>query len=545
MWRNIIPYMALFFLFPVGLTAQKNAGPKPERPPLVVGIVVDQMRYDYLYKFARNYGEDGFNRLLNRGANFRKAYVPYVPSYTAPGHACIYTGSVPALHGIVGNDWIERNTGKEVYCVSDESVRPVGSSSDAGKMSPRNLKSSTITDEYLLGSNFEARAFGVSIKDRGAILPAGHLGKAFWYDPSVAGFISSSFYYDILPRWAQKFNEDKLVDKYYDMGWNLLLDKNKYYASRPDDNQWEGIPNDGTSTFPHELKKYKGVSNDIIRVTPYGNTMTLEFAKSIIENEKLGSAGHTDFLAVSLSSTDYIGHMFGPQSLEIEDTYIRLDRDLEAFFQYLDKTVGKDNYVVFLTADHGAAHNAGYLDSLGMTAGYFWQKEEYDNLKKALDKEFGRHDFFEAIINYCVHLDETKFGDLDADEVYEFITEFYEKDERVTFALNLHESEAWIAPQRVREMVMNNVYKKRSGDIMLLTTPQYYSGYAKTGTTHGTWNPYDTHIPLLFYGHGIPAVTVYDEVLMTDIAPTVADILSVQEPNAAIGKSLYPYFLRR
>ncbi len=512
-----------------------------ERPKLVVGIVVDQMRYDYLYRFHDNYSEGGFKRLMKQGTNFRKAYIPYIPTFTAVGHTCIYTGSVPALTGIIANDWIERNTNTKMYCTQDDNESTVGSSSDAGQMSPRNLIASTITDEYLLGTNFNSRAYGVSIKDRGAILPAGHLGKAFWFDGSDGSFVSSTYYMDELPTWVEEYNASNVVDKYYSLNWDLFLPEEKYTASRSDDSKYEGFHKDGLNTFPHDLTKYIGEDKGIIKATPYGNRMTLQFSKKLIAEENLGQDGHNDILAVSLSSTDYIGHIFGPQSLEVEDAYIRLDRDLADFFDYLDKTIGKDDYVVFLTADHGVAHNAGYADSIGLPAGYLWEQKEYDNLVALLKAKFGRSDFLLGFKNYSVHLDESKFGRLDEDAIYDYIIKHYQTAEDISFALNLHEPEEWILPVKLSEMVTNHIYRKRAGDILVIPAPQHYAAYLETGTTHGVWNPYDTHIPLLFMGKDIEPGEVTAEVYMTDIAPTLADILYLQEPNASIGKSLYMY----
>ncbi len=530
-------YILFLIIFAgLGTTAQPS-----KRPKLLVGIVVDQMRYDYLYRFYSNYGSDGFKRLMKEGTHFRKTYLPYIPSFTAVGHSCIYTGSVPALTGIVGNDWMDRHTNTKVYCVADSTVETVGSSSDAGLMSPRNLIASTISDEYILGTNFASRAYGISIKDRGAILPAGHLGKAFWYDAAVGGFISSTYYMDSLPDWVINYNVTQPVDSYYAQDWNLLLDRSKYTASSEDDNKWEGFHKLGANVFPHNLKQYIGQMNDIIRATPFGNTMTLQFAKEMIINENLGMGEHHDLLAISLSSTDYVGHIFGPQSMETEDTYIRLDRDLGDFFKFLDREIGKDEYVVFLTSDHGVAHNAGFMDSIGMPAGYLWTQNAYDSLSSGLDKAFGRHDFLGGILNYSIHFNVDKFGKLDKEEVYDFVINWFMNDDDINFALDLHSPKDWIIPEKLKHMVMNNVYHKRVGDILLIPAPQHYAAYFETGTTHGTWNPYDSHIPLLFMGKGIESGDVIDEVYMTDIAPTLADILYLQEPNASIGKSLFMY----
>ncbi len=508
------------------------------RPKLTVGIVVDQMRYDYLYRFYDNFGEGGFKRLM-KGANFHNTFISHLPAFTAPGHAAIYTGSVPALNGIVANDWIDNNSMKKVYCVEDKSVKSVGSVSDAGQMSPRNLIASTITDEFVLATNHKSRSFGISIKDRGAILPGGHLGQAYWYDSEIGGFITSSFYRDKAPDWLTKFNDSKPVDRYFADDWFLYLAASKYSASRIDSNVYEGFYKQGGNTFPHKLSHFRGMENDAIKVTPFGNTLSIDFAKLLIREEKLGM-DQPDFLALSLSSTDYIGHVFGPQSMEIEDTYIRLDRDLSRFFGFLDSLYGDQAYTVFLTADHGAAHNALYLKDLGMHAGEFWEKEEKEYLFGQLDRKFGGHDFFRDVINYAIYLDESKMGEVDPEDVRAFIVDLYSRDERMTFALDMHEPEDWMLPSPIREMVHNHFYSKRCGDVLLIPSPQYYAAYYTTGTVHGTWNPYDTHIPFLMYGMGVAeGRDIYEQTYMMDIAPTISNLLKIQVPNACIGKSKY------
>ncbi len=527
----------LLLLSPLAGT-RSQAQTQLDRPRLTVGIVIDQMRYDYLYRFYDNYGEGGFKRLM-KGVNFHNTYIDHIPSFTAPGHASIYTGSVPALNGIVANDWIENSTMEKVYCVEDKTVKSVGSISDNGLMSPKNLVASTIADELRLATNLKSRCFGVSIKDRGAILPGGHLGQAYWYDSEIGGFITSTFYRNDLPKWAQRFNNSEPVRRYFKQDWNLFLDASKYSASRIDSSRYEGFYKQGGNTFPHKLGNLTGVENDVIKFTPYGNTMSMDFAKQLILNEKLGSA-EPDFLALSLSSTDYIGHVFGPQSMEIEDTYIRLDRELEKFFAFLDSLYTKNGYTVFLTADHGAAHNALYLKDMGMSAGQFWEKEEKEYLFLQLDKKFGRHDFFKEVINYSLYLDESKMQDLDEEEVREFVVELYKKDERFAFALDLHEPEDWVAPKPIRELVMNHYYSKRCGDVLLIPNPQYYAAYYETGTVHGTWHTYDTHIPFLMFGKGVKGKQdIYERTYMTDIAPTLSNLLKIQVPNACIGHSKY------
>jgi predicted AlkP superfamily pyrophosphatase or phosphodiesterase len=384
----------LFSLAALSSFAQKKAGTSLnngiDRPKLVVGIVVDQMRWDYLYRFYNKYSEGGFKRLINKGFSFENTMIPYTPTVTAAGHTCIYTGSVPAVHGIVGNDWIEKSTGTWMYCSQDKSVQTVGSFSVAGQMSPRNMFATTIGDELRLATNFKSRVYGVALKDRGGILPAGHSANAaYWFDDSTGNWITSTYYMNALPQWVQGFNSEKQPDAMMSKNWNLLYAADEYDQSTPDSTLFEKrIPGEVTTTFPHKLTTRNGKSYFALRYSPYGNTLTMNFAKRLIENEKLGMSGQTDMLCVSFSSTDYVGHTFGPQSLEIEDTYLRLDKDLENFFAYLDEKEGKDNYVIFLSADHGAPQSPAFLKSVKIPAGTLQGTNLMSDLNTELTKKF-------------------------------------------------------------------------------------------------------------------------------------------------------------
>ena len=320
------------------------------------------MRWDFLYRYYDRYSEKGFKRLLNTGFSCENTLIPYAQSVTACGHTCVYTGSVPAINGIIGNNWYSRENNKSIYCAEDNAVKTIGSESTAGEMSPINLEVTTITDELRLATNFKSKTIGIALKDRGAILPAGKSANAaYWYDGSAGVWISSSYYMNSLPTWAQTFNGQKNADKYYSQNWNTLYPIETYKQSTEDDKNYEGkLTEDKKPVFPHQLSGYINNNYNEISITPFGNSLTAQFAKAAIENEKLGQRGVTDFLACSFSSTDYVGHRFGPNSIETEDTYLRLDKDLGDFFEYLDKTIGKNQYLIFLTADHGVMHSPGF-----------------------------------------------------------------------------------------------------------------------------------------------------------------------------------------
>ena len=342
-----------------------------QKPKIVIGIVVDQMRTDYISRYWNKFGEGGFKRLVKDGYNCRNTQYNYVPTFTGPGHASIYTGTTPSYHGIVANDWYDQKNRDTVYCVQDDSVRSIGGDVEAGKMSPARLLTTTITDELHLSTQGKSKVIGVSLKDRGAILPAGRAANAaFWYDGKSGNWISSSWYMNELPKWASDFNDRKWPNEYLSKPWTTLLNIDRYTESDPDNNAYEATYlGEEKPVFPHDLPSLRGKSFDLVRRTPFGNTLTKDFAIASIKGEDLGRDSITDFLCISFSATDYVGHQFGPMAIETEDTYLRLDRDLADLFQFLDNNFGKGKYLVFLTADHAAEYNPKSLMDQKLYAG--------------------------------------------------------------------------------------------------------------------------------------------------------------------------------
>lgn len=518
-----------------------------DRPKLVVGIMVDQMRWDYLYRYYDRYAEGGFKRMLNSGFSCENTYINYIPTVTAIGHSSVYTGATPAIHGIAGNDFIIQSTGKNMYCTEDESVSPLGTSveNEAGKMSPKNLLASTVTDELKLASNFRSKVIGIAIKDRGAILPAGHFADAaYWFDNS-GDWISSSYYMADLPKWVKDFNKQKLAEKYLKQDWNTLYPIETYKQSINDDNPYEGkFRGTQTPTFPvktSQLLKENGL--DLVAITPYGNTLTLDLAKAAIKHEELGNnpSGFTDFLAISISSPDKIGHQFAVNSIEVEDNYLRLDKDLEDFFHYLDQAVGQGQYTVFLTADHGAAHNPQYFMDQQGNGGYFDSKATQQGLNELLKAKFDTEKLVISLSNYQVHLNNAliKEKNLDQHAICNEAVKYLRNLDGVAFAAEMDEVSEAAIPSRIKERIINGYNHKRSGAIQIVLEPQWYGGSAKsTGTTHGNWNPYDSHIPLVWMGWGIKHGATNRVTAMTDIAATVAGLLHIQEPNGSIGNPI-------
>lgn len=525
------------------INAQKIKNSRLERPKLVVGLVVDQMRWDYLYRFYNKYGNDGFKRLLNTGYSLNNVHIPYVPTVTALGHTCIYTGSVPAIHGIAGNDWTDKQTGKNVYCTTDESVRPVGTTNaKVGSHSPKNLWSTTITDELRMATNFQGKVIGVSLKDRASILPAGHTPNgAFWFDDSSGDFITSSWYMNELPQWIKSFNAQNLPEKLVANGWNTLLPIEQYTESSPDNSAWEGLLGSAkTPVFPYSnlAADYKD-KKDNIRYTPFGNTLTLKLAEAAVEGEKLGGDDIVDMLAVNLASTDYAGHKFGPNSIEVEDVYLRLDQDLAQFFSFLDTKVGKGQYTVFLSADHGGAHSVGFLQEHKITTGFFGDGME-KNINAKLKEKFGVDKLINAIDNYQIYFDRKlmKENKLDLDAVRDFTVEEIENDPNDLYAVSVVKVQESTIPEPIKQRIINGINRERSGDIQLISHDSMLPPYSKTGTTHSVWNSYDSHIPLIFMGWGIQQGESNKAYFMTDIAPTVSSLLKIQFPSGNIGNPI-------
>lgn len=525
------------FAFLISLSAFSQTSSPSARPKLVVGIMVDQMRWDYLYRFYDRYGNDGFKRMITQGYSCENTFIPYTPTYTAAGHTSVYTGSVPAINGIIGNYWYRRDLKRSWYCTEDTSVSTVGSTSVAGKMSPRNMWTTTITDELRLATNFQSKTIGIALKDRGAILPVGHSANAaYWFDDASGGWISSTYYMTELPAWVKTLNDKKLPDQYLQQNWNTLYPINTYKQSTADLQTWEANIGGEDNTFPHITAGLTTGKYGSFRQTPYGNSFTFDMAKAAIEAEKLGQRNVTDFLAVSFSSPDYIGHAFGPNSIEAEDVFLRLDRDLGTFFKYLDAKVGKGQYLVFLTADHGVAHVPSFMKEHKMPAGIFDDEEVRKWINENATKKFGLKEPIERVINYQLFVNRQVLeqNKTDETEFKKWAVNELRTHPAMMAAFDLHELPATPLPTKIKDMVNNGYNHQLSGDIQFIFKPQYFDGW-NTGTTHGAWNPYDSHIPLLWFGWNIKSGKTNRETYMTDIAATLAALLRIQMPNGSVG----------
>ena len=516
------------------------------KPKLVVGIVVDQMRNDYLYRYWNRYGNGGFKRLVSEGYHFKNAHYNYIPTYTGPGHSSIYTGATPRSHGIIANDWFVKKTGMTTYCTQDTSVRSVGSANKNGLMSPKNQLSTTIGDELKMSSNQKAKVYAVALKDRSSILPAGHAANAaFWFDDLTGNFITSTWYLKELPEWLKTFNDKKLVQSYLEKGWSTLYPNNTYSNSISDDNRYEAAPGKENPVFPYEYNKYLGKKSfEIIKATPYGNSLTKDLAIACLKSEGLGKNTGPDMLCISFSSTDYVGHSFGPRSVEIEDVYLRLDKDLEELLNTLDKEVGKNNYTVFLTADHGAADVPNHLLDNKIPAGYIKEKKLIKEVKDFFKTLYGDTGLFANMSNEQVFLNEQKCIDLKLDktELEENLCRFLVGLPGISEAYpsSILKNESFTVGD-YRTLLQNGYNHKLSGDVAFIYQPAWMD-HAEKGTTHGAGYNYDTHVPIIFYGAGIKKGETFSYVTIDQIAPSICELLKINHPNSTIAEPLNNFF---
>ncbi len=542
MMKKIFLFIAVNLLVYTSLAQTAKPVAKATKPKLVVGIVIDQMRYDYIYRFWGKYGNDGFKKLVNEGFFCKNTNYNYVPTYTGPGHAAIYTGTTPAVNGVIANDWFDKSLNRNVYCSEDNKVIGVGTVAREGKRSPVNMLSTTISDELRISTNMKSKVIGIALKDRSAIFPAGHSANAaYWFDGSNGCFITSSYYMNELPKWVQAFNQKELPKKYLSQTWNTLLPIEQYTESLPDDNKYETLSKGELKpVFPHDLAKLYPANGGLgmIRGTPFGNTLTKDFAIEVIKQENMGKSGSTDFLAISFSSPDYIGHYYGPNSIEQEDCYLRLDKELAELIKSIELQVGKGNAVIFLTADHAAPEVPAYLIDLKIPAGYVDENKMVDSLKKYLTKTYGdslvlSYSNQQVFLNQKVIEAKKLYLQQVQEDVASFMIKFKDVSEAIT-ATTMNNTQF---TEGVRYLMQKGYNAKRSGDVLVNYLPGYVD-YMPTGTTHGSPYSYDTHVPLLFYGWNIKQGSSTEAVYITDIAPTLAMLLNVQFPNGCTGKPI-------
>lgn len=544
--QHLILFFIAFMLAMTGFSQSKEQALTENlntQPKLVVGIVVDQMRYDYLTRFYDKYSDGGFKRMINQGYNCKNNHFNFIPTYTAPGHASIYTGTTPKYHGIIGNNWYDKLEKKSVYCVNDDSYNPVGTDDGYSRVSPRRMLVTTVTDQLKLHTQQKAKVIGIAMKDRGAVLPAGHSANAaYWFVGNNEGnWVTSDYYMTQLPKWVQDFNKSDAVEKYLG-NWNTLYDINTYTESGPDLNNFErGFKGKETATFPYDLKKLSKENDnlEILKLSPFGNSITTDFALATIKGEALGKDNVTDFLTISYSSTDYLGHNFGVDAKEIQDTYLRLDLDIERILNYLDKEVGVGNYTVFLTADHAAVHVPAFLESLKIPSGYFDKKAFRTQLDAFLLKKYAASDLVEYIASFEIFLNRARISQLNLNlqEVQQSIVDEIIAYDFIDRAYSAHTMHNNAFDHGLEVLLQNGYHQKRSGDVLVSFNAAVIE-YSRKGTTHGSGYMYDTHVPLLFYGKGIKTGSTFQKTNIIDIAPTISALLGISFPNASTGVPL-------
>ncbi|EKF55822.1 type i phosphodiesterase/nucleotide pyrophosphatase [Galbibacter marinus] len=537
--------LSLFVAGFIGASAQSKDEVKPfSKPKLVVGIVVDQMRYDYLVRFWDRYNDGGFKRMVNEGFNCKNNHFNYIPTYTAVGHSSVYTGTTAKVHGIIGNSWYDKTEDRMVYCTEDENANSVGTKSDAGKMSPWRLESSTVTDQLKLATVSKGKVIGVSLKDRGSILPAGHAGDAaYWFHGSDEGvWITSDYYMKELPKWVKKFNKSDQAERYKKV-WNTLYDIGTYTASLADENPYEGsFKTQKTAAFPYDLPALweENGKFDLIKGVPYGNSLTADFAMAAIEGEELGQDEITDFIAVSFSSADYVGHRFGVSAVETEDMYLRLDLDLGRLFDFLDDKVGQGEYTVFLTSDHAAVEVPAYLEDMKISGGYADSKGFRTNLNEFLKETFDSDDLVKNISNGQIFLDQQEIKELgiNSREIEDAIVNEIKNYKHVAEAYTGYAMRNQEFTRGIASKLQLGYNFNRSGDVLFVWEPGYLDSSSRTGTSHGSGYAYDTHAPLLFFGKGIKHGETVKRTEIPDIANTISALLGITFPSGSNGEPI-------
>ncbi len=538
----VIASLAVFLLSINMYYGYKPNVPTGNLPKLVVGIVVDQMTYDFIPRYMDKYTDDGFKKMISGGFFCTNANYIHFPTYTAVGHTCIYTGTVPAINGICSNDWVDSGKTFYRYCADDTNYSTVGSKSKDGRMSPSSLMTNTITDQLRISSGLKSRVFGIALKDRGGIFPAGHKGNAvYWFDTKANGWITSSYYMNELPGWVNEFNGRGLPQKYLDTVWNTILPLDKYIESLPDDNDFEDtFKGKERPVFPYNLSELQKKNGNLIRYTPYGNTLTREFAEALLKNEKAGLNGYTDFLCVSFSSSDYTGHKFGPNSVEVEDIYLRMDKELSLFLNFLEGTYGKQNVLVFLTADHGICSNPEYLKTKGIDAGTFFHKAVLDSVNSFLYREYGKEKLAMYFMNQQIFFDRNRIlsAGLSIDGVTgKTVSYIRENVSGVTEVYTSAELKSGSAKGEHAQYFKNGFYESRCGEIFV-NFKKYWIEDRVKGAEHGSPYEYDTHVPLIWYGWKIGSGETSESISITDIVPTLATLLGIPPPEGCIGKPI-------
>jgi predicted AlkP superfamily pyrophosphatase or phosphodiesterase len=545
-FKKYISALLLISLF-IRLSGQGAYLP-PERPRLIIGIVVEQLKYDQLEKFRDRFGEDGIKKLINEGTYFKNSSFQYMLTQSAPGHATISTGTEPSYHGITSDNWYVPLRNELIYCTKDLAVNPVGGSFESGLHSPVNLQASTFSDELKMSTNGRAKVFAVGLKESSAIFSAGHAADAaYWFDNTTGTWMSSTYYLKELPGWVADFNAMKYADTYLNGTWSLLRPASAYDDCLPDSNKFERGFN-GRNYFPYDLKKIRAknsgsAKNDysLLRETPFGNSITTNFAKKLIEHEKLGRDDVTDFISVCYSATDNIGHRFGPSSVEMGDAILRLDDEISSLLKYVDDSIGKKNVLVYFTSAHGISEIPTVLEESRIPAGYFKQYQALQLLRTYLNAVYGEGNWVKGYSERQVFLNRTLIEDarLSLDEVQKKVARFLVQFTGVAAAYPYSAFEANDFGNGNLKRIINNFSPQRSGDVIVTLNPGWVEIEGDYITNYNSPYEYDSHVPLIWYGWTVNRAVITREVNMTDIAATLSSLCKIPYPNACTGNPLF------
>lgn len=513
---------------------------KPQKPKLIVGIVVEQMRYDFIERYWDKYQSGGFKKLYKGGMVFNNARYNHLFPQRGVSHATISTGTTPSFHGIISTHWFDRKRKLPVYCVQDNKARTIGSDSHEGRRSARFLATTTVADELKLTTVGKSKTISIAFPDCASILSAGHTGKAYWFDERAGAWITNNKYESSLPQWIKAFNNEFLPDLYLTKTWETVLPIGKYTESLRDNSNYEKGFLDEYKTFPYELSRINKRMREysLLKMTPFANTFTKDFAIKAIQNEELGKDKFTDYLMLGFSATHEIGKIFGPESVEVQDAFLRLDRDIAHLITFLDSYMGRENYLIYLTSDHGTKYTSQYLEDKNLPAGHFNQGTAVSLLKAYLRNKFGQSEWIMNYKNQQFYIDRRL---LDSKNVS------YEKLEKMSVELlkeftgvanvigasALQNTDMNKYPQ---SYIQNSYYFMRSGDIIMNLLPGWTENLDYR--TYNSFYDYDAHVPLIWYGWKMPHKIINSKINMTDIAPTISTILNVSPPNGCTGEAI-------
>ena len=545
--QKILAGIIILVSFFEGLSGQGAYLP-PDKPRLVIGIIVEQLKYDQLERFRDRFGEDGIKRLLNEGTYFKNASFEYMLTQSASGHATISTGTEPSYHGITSDNWFLPLKNELIYCTRDLEVNPVGGSYEAGLNSPVNLQASTFSDELEMATNKNSRVFGVGIKDNSAILSTGHSADGvYWFDNTSGTWMTSTYYLKALPSWIADFNATGYSETYLNGTWDLLKPAKDYADCQPDSNSYEAGFGSGNN-FPYDLRKIRSKVNgstktdySLLRETPAGNSLTTKFAIKLMEKERLGKDDVTDYLSVCYSSTDYIGHRFGPSSVEMGDAILRLDGDIKDLLAYVVDSIGKKNVLIYFTSAHGISEIPAILEKNRIPAGYFRQNQALQLLRSYLNAVYGEGNWVKGYSERQIFLNRTLIEDarLSLEDVQKKVARFLVQFTGVAAAYPYSAFEANDFGNGNLRKIINNFNPQRSGDVIVTLNPGWVERDGDYVTNHNSPYEYDNHVPLIWYGWTVNRSTVTRKVNMTDIAATLSSLCKVPSPNACTGEPMF------